>query len=209
MKVTTVRLPEDLAEKVEEAAERTERSQSDYIRHALRSHINAESNTPQLEERVADLEERIADLESAQEPPQTEEHRRGTGSRPRDPHPSTPEDPAVEHSSTDEEGTDDLSEEIAALDLPGSADSPEGRRAIRAMYEYVRQEGRAQKSDFVTAVYPDHRVRYGSSDTWWNAVGRETEGKEGFMTLARRRDELQAPEGRGQRHFEYIGDEQE
>lgn len=209
MKVTTVRLSEELAEKVEEAAGRTERSQSDYIRHALRSHIETESNTPNLEERVADLEERVSNLESAQEPPQTEDSRLRTDSRPHDPHPSTPEDRVVEDSSTDEATTGGLSEEIAALDLPGSADSSEGRRAIRAMYEYVRQEGRAQKSDFVDAVYPDHPVRYGSSDTWWNAVGRETEGKEGFMSLARRRDDLLAPEGRGQRHFEFVGGGQE
>jgi predicted transcriptional regulator len=64
VKVTTVRLPDDLAEAVEEAADASERSQSEYIRFVLRNHFDSEPNTDAGADRVAELETRLASLES-------------------------------------------------------------------------------------------------------------------------------------------------
>jgi hypothetical protein len=47
----------------------------------------------------------------------------------------------------------------------------EQRAAVRAMYEYLRERGEADKSDFVNDIYPDHPAGYDSSDGWWNALG--------------------------------------
>jgi Arc/MetJ-type ribon-helix-helix transcriptional regulator len=62
MKVTTVRLPECLVEDVEEAAEDTGRSQSEYIRHALRIHFEYKPNTN--DDRFEQLEARVEALEA-------------------------------------------------------------------------------------------------------------------------------------------------
>jgi Arc/MetJ-type ribon-helix-helix transcriptional regulator len=204
MKVTTVRLPDDLAEAIEQAADETERSQSDYIRHALRSHIEAEENTSRLEERIDELEERIKSLEKQSEQTHTGEAASRTRSNTRDPWGESREDRSAEQPSSEAESPTNLSEDINALVLPGSADSPEGRRAVRALYEYTRREGRAQKSDFLADVYPEHPVGYGSEESWWKGIGREAEGTGGFKTLAQRRDDLRPPEGRGSQYFEFI-----
>jgi len=64
MKVTTVRLPDDLAEDLAEAAEASERSQSEYIRHVLRTHIDSKANTAgseAVEEALVDAVALLAD----------------------------------------------------------------------------------------------------------------------------------------------------
>lgn len=64
--MTTVRLPDDLTEAVAEVADETERSQSEYIIHVLRSHFNTEPNTPtdggDDADQVAELEAHAEDL---------------------------------------------------------------------------------------------------------------------------------------------------
>lgn len=166
---------------------------------------HSESEVDSLRETVAELEQRVESLESSGDHQQTGETRSRTASRPPEPRGERAEDPAAEQQSAGFDVENDIEEQISELELPGKADSTDGRRAIRAMYDYVRREGRASKSDFIEDVYSDHPVRYGSGDSWWNAVGRETEGREGFVTLAERRDDLHPPAGRGSQYFEYAG----
>lgn len=96
-----------------------------------------------------------------------------------------------------------LEDDLAALDdvLPGEDELLEERRAaVRACYEYLRENGTATKSDFTENVYPDHSAGYASAGGWWNTVG-----KKGLRALAERRDEPRAPAGEGSHRWRYLG----
>lgn len=82
-----------------------------------------------------------------------------------------------------------LQDAISSLDLPGDGSTLEARRdAVRACYEYLRENRTAQRSEFIEDVYDDHPARFGSPGGWWNAIG-----KEGLRELARIRDDVAAP----------------
>ncbi|WP_049998760.1 MULTISPECIES: hypothetical protein [Halococcaceae] len=70
-----------------------------------------------------------------------------------------------------EEPTTDL---IAAIDLPGTPDKQEDRRAaLRAAYRYLREGATAQKEDITTEVFPDNPAGYETPDDgWWQQVVR-------------------------------------
>jgi len=216
MKPTTLRLPQNtLTALDQEWEEYGFDNRTEYIRHILdnRSVVientvpYSKENTENLGERVDELEKRVEELENDRGRPQTED----TGSRARShtdaPHGSDAEDRRVEQDSTEADSESSVDEQIQQLNLPGGADSREGREALRAMYDYVRDQGRARRSDFLSDIFPDHRVSYGSDETWWKAVALETEGGEGFVTLAKQRDDLRPPEGRGQQWFEYLDED--
>lgn len=64
MKITTLRLPEGLAEDLEEEAEDKDLSFSEYVRRILRARDRIrKKNTPDYDKRIRDLERRVDDLE--------------------------------------------------------------------------------------------------------------------------------------------------
>lgn len=89
---------------------------------------------------------------------------------------------------------------IDGLDLSGSGDTLEARReAVRACCEYLRENGEATKSDFVSALYDEHRAGYQSTGGWWNTIG-----KDGLRTVAERVDHVNAP-GEGEHVWFWTG----
>lgn len=112
-------------------------------------------------------------------------------------------------SSSEDESDDEEVEEapqetpdvdVDELDLPGGGSTLEARRtAVRACYDYLREEGQATKQDFIDDVRPDHPARYGSAGGWWNTIG-----KKGLRELARTRDDVEAPT-EGGHIWEYTG----
>jgi predicted transcriptional regulator len=114
-------------------------------------------------------------------------------------------EPAGETSTRVTETGQAVPREVGDLDLPGSGDTLRRRsEAVGACYLYLREEGTAQKSDFVREVYEDgHEAGYQSSGGWWNAVG-----KEGLRALAEQREEVIAPGGEGEHTWTFAGEEE-
>lgn len=83
-----------------------------------------------------------------------------------------------------------------SLDLPGSGETLERRRAaIAQLYAYLQEHGTATKSELLELIDPDD-VGYSSAESFWsNAIkGRET---------LRALPEIDAP-GEGERTWRYI-----
>lgn len=67
----------------------------------------------------------------------------------------------------DQQG-DDVQARIDALDLPGSGETLAARRdAIRRLYDYLQDQGTAQKSDFLDQIDAD-AVGYASTGSFWS-----------------------------------------
>lgn len=147
-----------------------------------------------LQERIEELEERFDKLEADDDPTS------GLDTDSRE-HESRGRDRGVDEPV----GKESVATDIESLTLTGSAGSSDGRAALRAMYEYLRTNERAQKSDFITDVYPDNPAGYGSGESWWQAVGRENDRSDGFVTLARQREDLRPPAGKGSQYFVFTG----
>jgi hypothetical protein len=82
----------------------------------------------------------------------------------------------------------------------GELDAPQRRReATRACVEYLRESGTAQKSDFITDVYPDHPAGLQSEGGWWNAIGLEL-----LKTVAAAHPNIHPPGGEGAHTWEYV-----
>lgn len=71
-----------------------------------------------------------------------------------------------------ESAPEDVNEALDALGL-----GTERRAAVRAMYDFLREQGTARKSDFTGEVYPDHSAGYQSAGGWWNALGKDALGE--------------------------------
>lgn len=57
------------------------------------------------------------------------------------------------------------------VELPGTGSTLREREdALLAVYDYLRAHPRAKKSDFQTAVYPDHDAGFETAEGWWNAL---------------------------------------
>jgi hypothetical protein len=82
-----------------------------------------------------------------------------------------------------------LAAQIAALDLPGEMDRPEGRAALRACYGLLVARGEATADLLKQAVYPDYDAGYASADEWWAAIS------DGLHALTEQRDDLRPPAG--------------
>lgn len=62
---------------------------------------------------------------------------------------------------------------LAAADIPGSGATLDRRRAVvLELYEYLRERGRAARSDLLERIDPDE-VGYASADAFWTNAGRE------------------------------------
>lgn len=97
----------------------------------------------------------------------------GTGSTARDQETpeSLPPEPGEQSAGLPYEPATDA---LESFDPPGTPEQKAQRRAaIRAAYEYLRDCGRATRSDFVDDVFPDATGAYETpSDGWWSAVVR-------------------------------------
>lgn len=94
-----------------------------------------------------------------------------------------------------------LEDDLEAIrdELPGGEDVLDERlAAVRACYEYLRERGRATKSDFTENVYPENSAGYESAGGWWNAVG-----KSGLRALSERRENVRPPAGEGAHLWRY------
>jgi hypothetical protein len=106
-------------------------------------------------------------------------------------------EPARDDEPEDGAGDDGLGDDLNALDLPGDGDRVD---AVRAAFELLREQGTAEKSDFVSELFEgDHDAGYGSPGGWWNTVG-----KKGLRGLADRRDDVRAPP-EGGRTWRFVG----
>jgi predicted transcriptional regulator len=177
MKVTTVRLPDDLAESVAEAANASERSQSEYIRHVLRNHIDSKPNTSGGEavvRRLADLEARVEALEADR----------------------------IEEADTSQNATDcDLGAtvegEAGRRDRDDHADDVADDEAVRAAVREAIGDGAPRKSharealvdtvalladrgalatgDLKDELHPRFDEKYSTKKTMWNSLTRHLE----------------------------------
>jgi hypothetical protein len=156
MKVTTLRLPEQMHESIEEEAADAEMSVAEYIRAVLRTRqehtpTNTLAQSPgdspgeydELRERVAELEARVDELED-----QTSELNQQTG---------------------DGDGsvlvkTDD----IEAAGGPFSADNPYGEHVETAL-EALRQAGKPLRRAQIMAVVPEADIK---DDSLWTEYVR-------------------------------------
>lgn len=92
----------------------------------------------------------------------------------------------------------DVEAAIANLDLPGSGAKLDARRdGVRDLFEHLREQGSASKSDFETIVDADD-VRYGSFASFWNNCVKE---RDALASLPG----VEAP-GEGEHNWYYTGD---
>lgn len=99
------------------------------------------------------------------------------GQQPRqDTPPSEPEPTAAEHPDTGETGVEAT---LATVEFPTGKQREECVDAVRAAYEYLRENGSASMRDFVREVMPDHPVGYDVPElepgeryrgAWWRKV---------------------------------------
>ncbi|MDQ2074295.1 ArsR family transcriptional regulator [Haloarcula sp. H-GB4] len=73
--------------------------------------------------------------------------------------PQQEREPPVEHS-------------IADADLPGTGDVLDDRRAaLRAAYDYLRENPDTDAGELITEVFQEHPAGYKTADEWWDAIG--------------------------------------
>ena len=181
MKVTTVRLPNDLAEAVAEAADDTERSQSEYIRHVLRSHFDSEPNTDAVDARLAELEARVEALEERVDTPEPDTG--GGGRAPR------------REVASDTGGADDRDEDAGGREVDTDAEAvraavreaigdgpPRKSHAREALVDAVAllaDRGALATGDLKDELYPRYEAEYSTKRTMWNSLDRHLDGVPG------------------------------
>jgi predicted transcriptional regulator len=171
MKVTTVRLPDDLAETVAEAADDTERSQSEYIRHVLRNHFDSEPNTPsdgrleadrvdELEARVNDLEGRFASLETDTGRGDRVDAWREVASEPEDEASGRDRDEAA------------VREAVREAIGDGPPRKSHAREALVDAVALLADRGAPETGDLKDELYPRYEAEYSTKRTMWNSLDR-------------------------------------
>jgi len=183
MKVTTVRLPDDLAEAVAEAADDTERSQSEYIRHVLRTHFDSKPNTGGGDARLAELETRVEDLESRFEAKEADTGAGGEGVD------------AWREVVSDTDGADDRDEDAGGREVDTDAEAvraavreaigdgpPRKSHAREALVDAVAllaDRGALATGDLKDELYPRYEAEYSTKRTMWNSLDRHLDGLPG------------------------------
>ena len=77
---------------------------------------------------------------------------------------------------------------LFALDLPGSGEKLKRRQeAVRAAFEYIKENGKATPSDLKDDVYPEHDGEYASARSWWKNLVYPSFGElaDGYGVLER------------------------
>ena len=177
MKVTTVRLPDDLAEAVAEAADDTERSQSEYIRHVLRSHFDSEPNTPAPEgdDRLAELEARVEALEERVDTPEPDTGGGGRAAR----REVASDTGAVEDDRDEDAGgreVDTDAEAVRAAVREAIGDGPprktHAREALVDAVALLADRGALETGALKDELYPAYEAEYSTKRTMWNSLDR-------------------------------------
>jgi len=173
MKVTTVRLPDDLAEAVAEAADDTERSQSEYIRHVLRTHFDSKPNTPPAggaDDRVAELEARVEALEERFDTPEPD-----TGGGRRAPR----REAATEGSAADDRDEAAVREAVREAIADGPPRKTHAREALVDAVALLADRGALATGDLKDELYPRYEAEYSTKRTMWNSLDRHLDGVPG------------------------------
>lgn len=179
MQPTTLRLPTDLIEQLEQrATEHGHSSRSEYIRIVLRAHV--EDNTRELMDNTGDLDERIDQLEARLDRLETNcarpaRHERTTERATREK--SADNDKSETHDKsedTDERETDADIEAMLNEWRPGQSREKRARQREvgRAVIEWLRDQEVASASDFKAELEPEYPVRGQAPQTWWKKTGR-------------------------------------
>lgn len=182
MKVTTLRLPEELHEELVEEAEERDISTAKYLRQILKrrdrlasdGEANTQANTPAntLAERVEELATRVEELEERQggapaSPPSTgnvdsavvaDGRPDSPESSAENPHPSPAEDGVPQPEEADSPDVplrERMENELEALDVPGRKAAVERtrREAIEYAWDYLRDRGSANSSEIANATF--------------------------------------------------------
>lgn len=112
------------------------------------------------------------------------------------------DDPDAERVERDRDEDDDLADDLARVDVHAEGELAKRRRdAVRAMYELIRENGSASRSNFLDEIYPNFEVGY-SASSFWNYLGKEG----GLSDLAELRDDLRAPSGEGAHQWRFVGE---
>lgn len=71
-----------------------------------------------------------------------------------------------------EAGAPSVEHSIADADLPGTGDLLDERReALKAAYEYLRDNPDTTAEELITEVFQEHPAGYKTADEWWDAIG--------------------------------------
>jgi hypothetical protein len=70
------------------------------------------------------------------------------------------------------EADDDIDRALAEMSMPGASRMMRDwrRDAVRAVVEYLREDGPATAAGIRSAVYPPHSAGYDDPDAWWECV---------------------------------------
>ncbi|NHN46277.1 hypothetical protein G9464_01505 [Halostella sp. JP-L12] len=70
------------------------------------------------------------------------------------------------------EADDDVDRALAEMAVPGASRMMRDwrRDAVRAVVEFLREEGPATAAEIRAAVYPPHSAGYDDPDVWWDCV---------------------------------------
>jgi metal-responsive CopG/Arc/MetJ family transcriptional regulator len=171
MKVTTVRLPEEVLEQLEtEAAEHGFSNRTEYIREilkhrdAVRESIGSRENTEQYEdlrERLADLEARVEDLEA------------GGGGVDREPR------PAVEPGGGDRDAGGSEAVREAVLDELGEAKKTHVREAVADAVALLVERGPLSTGEVKTELWSAYDDHYSTEKGMWESVNRYVKDVDG------------------------------
>jgi predicted transcriptional regulator len=185
MKVTTVRLPDDLAEAVAEAADDTERSQSEYIRHVLRTHFDSKPDTPAVEDdddRLAELEARVEALEERFDRPEPDAERGGQRGVSESPERSATTSDTVETrnvSSGTVEDDDAVRAAVREAIGDGAPRKSHAREALVDAVALLADRGALATGDLKDELYPRYEAEYSTKRTMWNSLDRHLDGVPG------------------------------
>ena len=66
-----------------------------------------------------------------------------------------------------------IEEALEEMEFPGASEMMRDwrRDAVRAAYEYLREQGPANRDNLVEDVYPPHSAGYADADEWFDCVG--------------------------------------
>jgi len=170
MEVTTVRLPSNLVETLEEAANQRDVSQSAVIRAALRDHFGATSEDGETSpDRLAMLESRLEALEEDLGDPDPDIKNHGEA------------EPAPAQPKTSEAAGPYRGEILAAVNIPNTQDPEECLAAVYQALNFIEANSPASMRDIVTAVMPEVPLGYpvptlSEGDryrgAWWRKIVR-------------------------------------
>jgi predicted transcriptional regulator len=172
MEVTTVRLPSNLVETLEEAANQRDVSQSAVIRAALRDHFGATSEDGGTSpDRLAMLESRLEALEKDGNHGRRESDLKNHGEA----------EPAPAQPKTSEAAGPYRGEILAAVNIPNTKDPEECLAAVYQALDFIEANSPASMRDIVTAVMPEVPLGYpvptlSEGDryrgAWWRKIVR-------------------------------------